>query len=193
MATIVEEEYGNYLIKAGRLSGAFVARAFPKPSVKTQGLIAEATGKSEEAAIEALKEMIGERDAERSAKRRWEARAGIAVPQLEEFGEALRQANLSGSQVALLRALAVSEESGLTSAQMTRAAGYKSKDMAEKVFNKAGALIANYLGMDIADLDKSSGGGAGRLLAFQERMQDDATPPVWIMHKELRAAILSVL
>jgi len=70
-AAITEEDYGNYLIKSGRLSGTYVARAFPKPPVKKKGLVAEASGKSEEAAIEALKIMIEERDAERTASRRW--------------------------------------------------------------------------------------------------------------------------
>jgi hypothetical protein len=192
MATIVQEEYRHYHIKAGRLSGEFVARAFQKPPVRMQGVIAEATGKSEEAAIEALKAKIEERDSQRHADRRWEERSGIAVPQSEEFSEVLRQASFSGPQVALLRALALSGKEGLNSDQLTYAAGYKSRDTAERVFNKAGAFIADYLGIDMT-AEGSSGDGDARMLAYPEKQQDESKPPIWIMHPEMREAVLTIL
>ena len=35
---IIEEEFGNYRIKAGRLHGNFVARAFPNRASRGQGM-----------------------------------------------------------------------------------------------------------------------------------------------------------
>lgn len=193
MSTITEEDFGNYHIKAGRLSGTYVARAFPKPPVKTKGLIAEATGQSEEAAIDALKVMIEERDAEPTSNRRWEVRSGLSVPMDAEFAEALRQSSFSGPQVAMLVANAVSGEAGLTPASMAKAGGYKSKDTAEKTFKKAGSIVAAYLGIDLSSGDTPSGGGSGRILAYRERFRDDVDASVWIMHPELRNAVLETL
>ena len=74
LGKIIEEEFGRYRIRAGRLSGNFVARAFPKLGSNSQGLMAEAAGASGEEAIEALKDRLRERDVQRTAARRWEPR-----------------------------------------------------------------------------------------------------------------------
>ena len=44
-------EYGRYQIKSGLVAGVYTARAFVKPPAKSRGLLAEATGKTEETAI----------------------------------------------------------------------------------------------------------------------------------------------
>ncbi len=41
-------EHSRYQIKSGWLAGTFVARAFPKPPTTARGMIAEATGATEE-------------------------------------------------------------------------------------------------------------------------------------------------
>ena len=143
VAGIVEEEYGNYQIKAGRLSGTYIARAFPKPPAKAQGMIAEARGDSEQAAIAALKALIEARDAERTQNRRWEERSSSQVANETEFVEAVRQVSLSPAQVAMLKAHAIAAEDGLTFRQLANTAGYKSADTAAKVLKQAGALIAD--------------------------------------------------
>ena len=81
-ASILEDEYGNYRIRAGRLSGNFVARAFPKSVNENKGLMAEASGSSEQEAISALKILLDERGAQRVAARRWEQRSEISVTPL---------------------------------------------------------------------------------------------------------------
>jgi len=113
-------EHGRYQIKSGRLSGNFVARAFPKPPTKIRGLIAEATGETEEAAIAALHEIIDAREKNQTGNRRLDAHAGIAVPSTNEFIEAICQAKLTDPQFAMLKALAISGQDGGANCQFRR-------------------------------------------------------------------------
>jgi hypothetical protein len=76
--------------------------------------------------------------------------------------------------------------------QMARAAGYKSRDTAAKVFRKVGDLLADYLSIDVdeeADRDRE---GATLLLAFKY-IQGEDVPTVWVLHPELRNAVQLVL
>lgn len=184
LSSIIEDEFGNYRIRAGRLSGNFVARAFPKTSANSQGIVSEATGASEDDAIAALKALLVERETRRSAERRWDERSQISVPCKEEFVEALLQTKLSEPQLAMLRAQAIAGHQGLTSTALMNAAGYKSQDMAIKTFERAGALIGEFLGVKIA----SDTGIALYVLGCRQGSGQDATN-VWIMHEELRQAV----
>ncbi len=188
VAGIIEEEYGKYQIKAGRLSGSYVARAFAKPPATTKGFFVEAEGDSEQAAIDALKALIDARKIQRSEDRRWDEKSSISVPTEEEFLETLRQAQLSQAQVAMLKALSVSAENGLTFGQLARAAGYKSSKTGAKVFKKVGDLIADYLGIEIADRDATHDERSAHIVAFGHISEEDA-PTVWVMHQELRCAV----
>lgn len=190
---IVEEDHAKYHIKAGRLGGIYVARAFPKQSAQAQGVIAEAKGESEADAIAALMEIIEARDVQRTADRRWDEASGLSIPTEMEFLEALRQARLSKAQVAMLKALAIATDEGLTFGQLASAAGYKSKDTGAKVFRKVGELIADYLGLEPPEDDARSPGGPIRLLAFGQGGADDDLPTVCIMHAELRGAVRAAL
>ena len=82
-------EHSRYQIKSGRLSGEYVARAFPKPPTDARGLIAEARGETEEAAIAALHAVIDAREIRRAEDRRIDQSTGLAVPSLEEYAEVL--------------------------------------------------------------------------------------------------------
>jgi len=181
---IVEADHGKYRIKAGQLGGIFVARAFPKPPTRAQGLIAEAEGDTEEAAIAALKAKIETRDVQRKEVRRWDEHADVSVPNEEEFVEALQQTSLSSRQFAMLKAHAFARDEGLTMDQMARAAGYKSRDTAAK----AGELIADYLGIVVDEEANRDREGAALLLAFKY-IQGEDVPTVWVMHQELRYAV----
>lgn len=188
VADIVEAEHAKYRIRAGFLGGSYVARAFPKPPSKAQGLIAEAAGDSEQAAITALKAMIEARDVQRMGVRRWDEISSVSVPNEEEFVEALYQTALTRSQIAMLKAHAFAREDGLTFDQLARAAGYKSRETAAKVFCKAGDLIADYLGIEIDQDALPDREGSAHVLAFKSIQVEDA-PTVWVMHSELRQAV----
>ena len=185
---IVQEEYGNYWIKAGRLSGNFVARAFPKNNANCQGLMAEATGASEDDAIAALKVLLDEREAKRNVARRWEIRSQIFVPSKEEFVEAIRQTHLSGPQIAMLKAHALAGEQGLAKIVMMNASGYRSIATANKAFARAGAIIGEFLGVAIASEDRTLANRTACVLGFGEG-DDRSVPDVWFTHEELRAAV----
>ena len=191
-SSIVEDELGNYRIKAGRLSGNFVARAFPRSTSSGKGLIAEVSGASEAEAIAALKELLTEREVQRTAIRRWEQRSEISVPSTEEFVEALQQVKLSEAQLSMLKSLALAGETGLTVVGLMNAAGYRSQSTASKIFARAGALFADFLGVELPATGGQDKEGAANVFSFREDVGRDA-PPHWVMHNEMRDAVRATL
>ncbi|MZR13390.1 hypothetical protein GQE99_10210 [Maritimibacter sp. DP07] len=192
VSDIFEQDHAKYRIKAGRLAGVCIARAFPKPPSKAQGLIAQAEGDTEGEAIAALMTKIAARDVERKSVRRWEERVSLFVPSEEEFVEALFQTPISRGQTAILRAQAIAREDGSTIDQMGRAAGYKSSDTVMKVLCKVGDLLADYLGIDIEEGKGEDGDRAVGIFAVRTVPEADQ-PSVWIMHPELRNAVYRVM
>ncbi len=191
-------EHSRYQIKSGWLAGTFVARAFPKPPTKARGLIAEATGATEEAAIAALHEVIDAREDRRTGDRRKDAETGLAVPGVDEYVEAVRQVTLSGPQRAMLTALALAGETGLTETRLARAAGYKSEVSANRSFLATGHLIAEYLSVkpaaDAAPGNPAPGTADGiALLAVRGPKATEEDPGNWILHPELCEAVRRVL
>ena len=189
---IVEDEFGNYKIRAGQLNGDFVARAFPKHSAKSQGLMAEAKGTSETDAIEALKSLLSERETNRTAERRWEARSESSVPTREEFHEALRQTSLSAAQQSMLKAHALAGEDGLAAVSIMIAGGYKSQEAAFKALAKAGILMADFIGLDLPEGDVNGLEPAIGVLGYRGAADIDA-PLHLILHRELREAVWQTL
>ena len=192
VTAIVAEEFGNYSIRAGKLNGVIVARAFPRQAAKSQGLIAEATGNSEPEAIEALKELIQERNVQRAEERRWDEVAEFAVPSNAEFIEALLQANFTQAQVAMLKSHAIAGADGLAKGKLLNAAGYKSHDAASKALASAANLVADYLGAEGSGASPRAKAGVAPILAF-EQSTDDETREIWVMHDDLRQAVLAAL
>ena len=191
-APIVEGEFGNYKIRAGQLNGEFVARAFPKHSAMSQGLMAEAKGSSEKDAIESLKSLLSEREMNRTANRRWEARTESFVATQEEFLEALRQANLSVAQQSMLKANALAGEDGLVVVSIMNAGGYKSQDAAIKALAKIGILLADFIGLDLPEGDNNGLEAALGVLGYRSTAESDV-PPRLIQHRELRDAVWQTL
>lgn len=186
-------EHGRYQIKSGRLAGEYIARAFPKSPTKARGLIAEARGATEEAAIAALHDFIDAREIRRTEERRIDPETGSAVPSTEEYVEAIAQVALSGPQRAMLTALALAEDDGLTGMQIARAAGYKSLASADRAFAAAGLLLASYLADDAHPDAEISASEGTMLLGFRGERPNDETPGNWILYPELREAVRSVL
>lgn len=182
-------EHSRYQIKSGLLAGKFVARAFPKPPTKARGLIAEATADTEEAAIAALHDVIDAREDRRTDERRKDESSGAVVPSTEEYVEAICQVALSGPQRALLMALSLAGEDGLSGQRMASAAGYKSRASANRAFAGAGQLIADYLSVKARLPDTSDDREGTSLLGYRGAPQDETEPGNWILHAELRDAI----
>lgn len=182
--------HGRYQVKSGRLAGEYVARAFPKASAKARGLIAEATGATEEAAIAALHDVIDARESRRVGERRKDAGSGVTVPSVGEYVEAVGQVALSKSQLALLAALAHAGEEGLTETRMAEQAGYKSQASVRRSFAAAGLLIAEALSIETAPGDGPSSDPEGTsLLGYRGGKPGEKDAGKWILHQELREAL----
>lgn len=186
-------EHSRYQIKSGWFAGTFVARAFPKPPTKARGMIAEATGATEEAAIAALHALIDKRERRRVGERREDARTGVAVPSVGEYVEAIRQVALSRPQCAMLTALSLAGEAGLTETSMADAAGYRSPASANRSLMAAGFLIADYLSVETHPHEPSGDLEGVALLGFRREMPDAEDAGNWILHDELREAVRLVL
>jgi hypothetical protein len=186
-------EHSRYQIKSGWLAGTFVARAFPKPPTNARGMIAEATGATEEAAIAALHAVIDAREVRRTEERRRDAQNGIDVPSVEEYVEAVRQITLSGPQCAMLTALSLAGDDGLTDARMANAAGYKSQSSANRSFVATGLLIAEYLSAEAEAGDTPDAADGAALLGFRGAKAKEDGVGNWILHPELRQAVRMAL
>ena len=186
-------KHARYQIKSGHLAGEYVARAFPKPPTKAPGLIAEARGATEEAAIAALHEVIDAREIRRAEERRIDSETGTAVPSIEEYVEAIAQVALSDPQAAMLTALAFADDDGLPEMRIAYAAGYKTQASANRAFAAAGLSLASYLSVELPSNEKTSDPEGAMLLGFRGVQPNGEEPGNWILHPELREAVRSVL
>ncbi|SIT74928.1 hypothetical protein SAMN05421849_0236 [Pontibaca methylaminivorans] len=152
-------------------------------------MIAEATGATEEAAIAALHEVIDSRENRRIDNRRRNPKTGLAVPSTEEYVEAMRQVVLSEPQRAMLTALSLSGEDGLTDARMAYAAGYKTRTSANRSFIAAGNLIGEYLSLDTGTNEISGDPEGAAHLGYRNEPGNEGDQGHWILYAEVREAV----
>ena len=181
--------YGRYQIKSGCVAGVYTARAFPMPPTKARGLIAEATGKTEEAAIAALHSVIDAREIRRSEDRRTDPNTGTPVPTSDEYVEALNTLVLTKPQRAMMIALSLAEADGLTEEKVANAGSYKSAASTKKALASAGLMIAGFLSLDTGLKVASTSLDGTVLIGFRGVSEHEEKPGNWIMHPELCAAI----
>jgi hypothetical protein len=184
-------EHGRYQIKSGRLAGEYVARAFPKPPSNARGLIAEARGATEEAAVAALHDVIDAREIRRTQERRIDPGTGSAVPSAEEYVEAIAQVALSRPQRAMLTALALADGDGLTETRIAYAAGYKSRTSANRAFAAAGLLLASYLAIEMPAEEQPENLAGSSVLGLRGVPKKDDAPETGSSSGELREALRS--
>ena len=181
--------YGRYQTKSGYVAGVYMARAFPMPPTKARGLIAEATGETEEAAIAALQSAIDARETRRTEDRRTDPSTGTQVPTSDEYVEALNTLNLTKPQGAMLMALSLAEADGLTEERVANAGSYKSTASAKKALASAGRMIAGYLSKETGSKVPSTSLDGIALIGFCSDSGHEEKPGNWILHPELCAAI----
>ncbi len=186
-------EHGRYQIKSGLLAGKFVARAFAKPPTQARGMIAEASGTTEEAAITALQDVIDARQTRHIQGRRNDPDTEMSVPSVEEYIEALGHLPLTRPQRALLTALSLADVDGLTEAQLTTGSGYRSLASANRSLASAGHMIAQYLSFETRSNVQSAVLEGASFVAFRDEAQDEKNPGNWIMYPELRDAVKATL
>ena len=181
--------YGRYQTKSGFVAGVYMARAFPMPPTMARGLIAEATGETEEAAIAALQSAIDARETRRSEDRRTDPSTGLSVPTSGEFVEALNTVNLAKPQRAMMMALSLAEADGLTEEKVAHAGGYKSTASAQKALANAGRMIAGFLSSETGSKVPLTSLDGVALIGFRGEPGPEEKPGNWILHPELCAAL----
>ena len=183
--------YGKYRLRAGKLGDKFVARAFHSSKSSVQGYVAEAEGKSNLEALEALKNLLQLRDETRREARRHIARLDFYVPLTDEFAEALQAVGPSSREWDMLGVHAAAEGKGLTPLEIARAGGYNTISNANALYGKLGRKLGDQLGITgpkstIREADVHTG-----ILATYEPDPQGGETMVWIMHPELSEAIAS--
>ena len=122
-------------------------------------------------------------------ERRTDVQTGSVIPSAEEYAEAIGQVALSRPQRAMLAALSLAKENGLTDMQMADAAGYKSQASANRSFAAAGLLVANYLSEETATDGSQLDLEGASFLGFRVARRNEEDPGNWVLHPELRDAI----
>lgn len=182
-------EYGRYQIKSGLVAGVYTARAFVKPPTKSRGLLAEATGKTEETAIAALYSAIDAREFSQSKDRRTDSNTGTRIPTSDEYIEALNTIKLTKPQWAMMMALSLAKADGVTEEKVASAGSYRSTASALKALASAGLMIAEYLSTETATKVPRKSLDGVILIGFCSNCGNEEKPKNWIMHPELRTAV----
>lgn len=180
----VQEQYGAHTIKAGAMHGKAVARAFVTSG--KPGVVAEAEGDTVDDAIAALKADLDARDAGVAADRRHDPALDFDVPTEGEYAQALAVMKPHGAHWKILRAHALAGEKGLTVKALTFDAGYHDQTATLQQMGIIADQIAGALGVPLPKTPPLSGADPAVSLI--------ATVPggaEWVMHPELRAAVLA--
>lgn len=184
---ILERVHGRYLIKAGVLHDTFVARAFPKPPSKFRHLVAEATGKSAEEAIDHLIVRLKTLHSERRTQRRPDPALPSGVPTIEEYADALRSVSPTGKVLHALHEHALSRRRGLPLGDLVKSGDFRSLQDFLKAYDKLGLQIATEIEPD--DLP-DTGLPVVTVLPDQiERSPDE----IAVLQPELQAALIDLL
>lgn len=184
---ILEREYGRYLIKAGILNNAVVARAFPKPPSKFRHLIAEASGDTPEDAIERLIAELEKLRSDRRSLRRVDPALAMGVPTPDEYADALRSLSPSPRLLGILHDHALSRRRGRYLADLARENEYSSVQDVLTAYEKLGTDILKVIEPD--DVVKS---GLSIIMPF-EAGADPTVNNVGTLQPELQDAVLDLL
>lgn len=186
---VQEAIYGKYRLRAGKQGSTFLARAFHGEGAKKRGFVAEVEGASSDEALEALKQLLEERNKTRSQARRYISRLEFHVPTTEEFVEALQVAGPSPAEQDMLGAHAKAGAQGLTPLQIAQAGGYNSISNANALYGKLGRKLGEHLQISAPLALSGQRDVPTGILATYEADPQGGDVMVWIMHPELREAV----
>ena len=186
-------DFGRYQIKSGLIAKRYIARAFVKPPTRVRGVIAEAEGASENAAISAVRGAIEELNERRSTERRKDTKTDFFVPCTDEYAEAIISVRLTKPQLAMLSALSLAHEDGLNETQLANAAGYNSAQLAHRSLAAIGRSIAKYLSFELTVVTKPNALHGSYVVAACEHPTNQTDLVRWGVYPELRDAIRRVL
>lgn len=186
-----ESECTHYQIKVGWIEGSYLARAFLKRPITLRGIVAEASGATQEKAIEALNKVIKDRNSRWAAKRRVDTRTGMTIPSSEEYADAIHQAILTIPQRSMLLALAEAGTEGLSEIKLAQSAGYKSISYATRSMEKITFTLATCLSASNLDSVGTLGDNEScTILGVCNVTDPEKLTETWVLHSELREAVL---
>lgn len=188
MSQVVTLNHGRYVIKAGPVAGQWKARAFLSGAKQGSGIVAEATGSSQEAVVESLRQQLEEKDRAFLKSRRYDEVTKFHVPSSGEYEIALAITSFHASQRAMLKAHAEAGRRGMTATELARAGGYSDFSSANMHYGKAGRLLAESLGVEVPP-SSSRDDLPTAVLATWIETPGEENIGLWIMYPELVEAL----
>lgn len=183
--------YGGYLVKVGVLNGTWTARAFAEAAASRGGIVAETTGPTPDAAEATLCAELDRKRVEVVRARRIDG--NFAVPTVEEYERALasldRDGRLTAEHRLMLKTHAEAGDAGLSETDIASAAGYDRYNTANASYGRLGRMLGAAIGVTAPDTEVRPAGVPTRILAEESATRDPKGHFVWIMHRELRAAL----
>ncbi len=178
--TIVD--WNHYTLKAaGGRALAYLTHA--KAGV---GPFAEAKGKTDEAALEALQAELTNREAERPR----DHGRKIQTPTQSEFEWAIEALDFSDPVDGMLRALALAGREGISAGELAEVAGYSDYSAANLQLGLAAAEIGKLLGLRVKNETQETDSVAATFLIADEGPKKAETGNwTWIPRPELVAAM----
>ena len=189
MAVPINQTHGRYALKAGKLGGQFVARAFLAGAKTGAGMVAEAQGATADAALADLITQLDQRDSDLRGARRHMAEVPVDIPSPAEFTQALAAVAVTPGQRAMLKAHAIAGDKGLSANELADAAGYAQHESANLHYGKLGKMIAVYLGIDLPPSATRKGDTVATYMLATGIGTVADRDFRWIIHPELAAAV----
>lgn len=138
---VIEVPHGTYRIRTMKIGTTWRASSF----VANHLVFKDTTAPTSDAAIEAMKVRLDERDQKQKAD--WVD----GVPSAESYLEALGKVEISEPVRAMLQAHAAAPERRLSAVELARAGGYKAYTVTATHYAKLGRQIAEYLGVPLGE------------------------------------------
>lgn len=173
---VIEVPHGTYRIRTMKIGTSWRASSF----VADHLVFKDTSGPTSEAAIEAMKARLDERD--QKQRQGWVD----GVPSVDSFVEALQKMEIAEPLKAMLRAHANADDRRMTSIELAKAGGYKAYTVTATHYGKLGRQVGDYLGMPMPAEDEGTGHAA--VLAVAEPASKKADI-VWQMHPTLAEAL----
>lgn len=190
---MVRVRCGRYDLVAAPMGQGALARAFLSGAAQGSGIVDEASGPTPEAALDALRAQLSERDRGRLATRGpFTGRPDLRVPHPDEYQDALRIVRPNEAQWAMLRAHAAAGSDGLTAGELARAAGWKDFESANLHYGLLGQAVAEAVGLRTPAEADSPRSVPTLALAYEGPRRPGTDHFVWVMHPELIEALASL-
>jgi hypothetical protein len=178
----------RYVLRAGTLAGRPTARAFLDGAPGQRGIVAETTGPTPEAALDALAALLDQRRADWHAASRLDAPTGARVLPPAAYAEALAAVRMSPAQAKMLAAHYNAGGRGLTASELTAVAGHEGYEFANAHYGALGTAVARWLDLPLVSaIDPRMKVATAAIATVVPARKSGEF--VWAMHPEVAAAL----